>query len=184
MSWLARHRAYAAHADPAAAAANFIALVIAWNGPFYPLYIVALAGWPGAQLLLSMLATPCFFAVPWLGRHYPAAGRAALPLIGTANTLWCTKLLGAACGVGLFFLPCLVLAALLFRRRERWIGGIVLVIALAAFLVPGSRLAPILVFAPEDAARLANLNLISVALLLALIALQLAGVLAKLDGIR
>ena len=33
---------YAAHADPATAAANLVALVLAGNGPFYPLYVLAL----------------------------------------------------------------------------------------------------------------------------------------------
>jgi hypothetical protein len=38
----ARHSAAAD--DPRAAAANFVALVLAWNTPFYPLYLLGIAG--------------------------------------------------------------------------------------------------------------------------------------------
>jgi hypothetical protein len=38
-AWLRR---YAAHPDPATATANLVALVVASNGPFYPLYVLAL----------------------------------------------------------------------------------------------------------------------------------------------
>jgi hypothetical protein len=73
--WLRR---YAAHPDPLTSAANFVALVVAGNGPFYPVYVMALIGWDRAGAWLSMLASPLFFAVPAISRLSPRAGRAAL----------------------------------------------------------------------------------------------------------
>lgn len=45
-----------------------------------------------------------------------------LVVVGVANTLWCTALLGPATGVGLFVLPCLALVALVTRRRILLLG--------------------------------------------------------------
>lgn len=87
MNLLARCRAYAGHPDPAAAATNVVALVVALNGPFYPLYIIGLIGWAGVSTFATMLSSPLFFAVPWLSRRSSLAGRVALPLIGTINTV-------------------------------------------------------------------------------------------------
>jgi hypothetical protein len=171
----ARQSAYAAHRDPAVAAANFIALVVAWNGPFYPLYVIAIAGMAGLPALWTMLGSPFFFAIPWIARRSSVAGRAALPLVGILHTVWCTKLLGVASGVEIFFLPCIVLAALLLRPRETGLRLAMIGFGIVPLLVPGSAYgAPILALSPDDAARLTSLNLISVAMLMGLIALRFA----------
>lgn len=117
LAWL---KAYAAHDDPATHAANIVAMVVGWNGPFYPIYMVFLLGWQiaGASLLTT-LAAPLFLAIPLLSRRSSVAARLLLPLIGAANTVWCLKLLGADSGIDLFFLPCVILAVLLYRRREK-----------------------------------------------------------------
>jgi hypothetical protein len=83
-AWLRR---YAAHPDPATAATNVVALVVASNGPFYPLYVLALIGWDHTGAWLTMLASPLFLVVPALSRASPRAGRAALPLIDITNTV-------------------------------------------------------------------------------------------------
>jgi hypothetical protein len=59
-----------------------------------------------------------FLAVPLVTKRGPFRGRVMLALTGTANTLFCTWLLGEASGTQLFLLPSIVLAALLFRRDE------------------------------------------------------------------
>jgi hypothetical protein len=41
-----------------------------------------------------------------------------LTVAGIGNTLFCTWLLGEASGTQLFLLPCVTLAALVFRRTE------------------------------------------------------------------
>ena len=69
--WLRRH---VANGDPAVAASNMVALVVAGNGPFYPLYAQALIGWDSTGAWLTMAASPLFALVPALSRRYPVAG--------------------------------------------------------------------------------------------------------------
>ena len=179
VSRLIRHQsAHIAHADISSLAVNKIALMLAWNGPLYPVYVLLLAGsaaLPGS--LLTLLVSPFFYAIPWLMRRSSLAGRAALPLVGAANTVWCEKLFGADSSVGLFLYPCIILAALLFRRRERWLMLPVLGFTLALEFLPAAWLGkPIITLAPEGLARLSALNAGSVACLLAFIALQFVDV--------
>jgi hypothetical protein len=175
-AWLRR---YAAHSDPATAAANLVALVIASNGPFYPLYVLALIGWDRAGAWLTMLASPLFFVVPALSRRSPRAGRVALPLIGIVNTVWCAALFGSASGLALFLLPCIVLAILVPHADERRVVlllaglAITCVIFLTEFSYNGLMALP-----PNDAATLTRLNMISVAPLTAFVTLTLAAALA------
>ena len=118
MSWFKR---YIAHDDPYVAAANFIAVVIGWNQPFYPLYLWAIVGdlaWTAAPDALSAIA---FLAVPAITRRWSLPGRAILPVLGIANTVFCMILIGERSGVGLFLLPCAMLAAILFRWSERYL---------------------------------------------------------------
>ena len=174
-AWLRR---YAAHPDPATAAANLVALVVAGNGQFYPLYVVGLIGGGWGAPALTMLATPLFFAVPAVSRWNGRWGRAALPLVGIANSVWCTILLGADTLVGLFLLPCVVLAALLFRTGERRLALLLMGVGLAALVAlieyPPAGLAGI---GAPDAAALARLNTISVGTLTGFLGLTFAGVL-------
>jgi len=129
MRLLAGLRRYMAAEDPRIADTNLIAMVLAWNTPFYPLYVLASAGaamQPGAWLTLPVFLV--FLAVPAVTRRYPLAGRVLLVAAGIANTLYCTWLLGEAAGTWLFLLPCAALAPLLFRRTER--GPLVIFLAL------------------------------------------------------
>lgn len=177
MKVLARLRAYTAHEDPAAAVANTVALVVGWNTPFYPLYTIALAGWRvGPFVLLILLSTPFFLAIPMVSRRSSRAGRLALPLVGTVNTLWCLKLLGPETGVALFFIPCVALATLLYRREERLLFFVAATLPLAAYFVP-SLGHPVIDFTPAAAMRMAALNAASVLTLTYLLALQFAGLL-------
>jgi hypothetical protein len=177
-AWLARQRDSISHCDPATAAANLVAVVVALNGPLYPLYGMAafgLAGWP---LFLTTLASPFFFIVPRIARRSGMAGRAALPLFGTLDTLYCLKLFGTDCGMALFLLPCIVLAGLLFRPGERWLDLVLIGLGIVPISLPAAAYGPpIFTFAPDVARHLAALNLVSVAMLLGLVALQLRAVL-------
>ena len=113
-------RRYIASDDLRVGAANLVAIVLAWNTPFYPLYLRGAAGaaiWPGAWLTLCVF--PAFLLVPAVTNRWPFLGRVSLVVIGTGNTVFCTWVLGEASGTQLFLLPCLTLAALLFRREER-----------------------------------------------------------------
>lgn len=175
-------RAFVHHWDRSTAVANVVAIVVGCNGPLYPLYIVAMLGAPGLPSFLTCVSSPCFFAVPWLARHHPVAGRAALPVIGTLHTVWGTKVLGVDSGVELFFLPCIMLAALLFRPQERWLRFFVMALPITLILLPESMYGTsILKLSAEEAARLASLNLGCVALLIGLITLQFAGLLSRAE---
>jgi hypothetical protein len=177
--WLRR---YAAHADPATAAANLVALVVAGNGPFYPLYVLALIGWEHNGAWLTMVASPFFASVPALSRRWSWAGRAALPAIGVANTVWCSALLGSASGVGLFLLPCIVLPALLFRGDERWVMLLLVGVAIGAQIwLTEFPLGGWMELSDAGTAALARLNAISVATLSGFVALQLARVVQTLS---
>lgn len=117
---LAALRRYVAADDPRVATANLVALVLAWNTPFYPLYLLGASGQgmrPGAWLTLCSF--PVFLIVPAVTRWLPLAGRALLVTAGTVNTVFCTWVLGEASGTQLFLLPCITLAGLVFRREER-----------------------------------------------------------------
>jgi hypothetical protein len=151
-------------------------MMIGWNTPFYPAYVIAFAGWGAMPMaLLTALAAPLFLAIPAIARTCPSAGRFALPLIGTANTLWCTKVLGPSCGLELFLLPCVLLAALLYRRTEKpWLIVAASFPFAANFVPAGMFGAPILALPADAAHRLAALNEASALTLVLVIAWQIA----------
>lgn len=126
--------AYAGHRDPMVAACNSIALVVAFNQPFYPFYVrwaVSENVWP---TLFTFLSTPFFLAVPLLARRSPTAGRALLVLAGIGNTILSTQVLGRASGVEVFLIPCALIAATFFRVSERLIGLALVACAMLAYL--------------------------------------------------
>lgn len=164
-------RHYAQSPDPRVAAGNAVALLVAANQPFYPLYVGWLAGngWPAAWTLLS---TPFFLAVPAVSRRSPRAGRALLPLAGIANTVLAAWALGVASGVEAFLAPCVVLAGLLFRPAERIVSFALIAVALAAYVLLHDRYgAPLHAYSAAEYAALVRLNAISAGGLLAFIGL-------------
>jgi len=181
---LAALRRYMAADDPRAGTANLIAMVLAWNTPFYPFYVLGTAGsamQPGAWYTLASF--PVFLAVPVATRRWPLAGRALLALAGLANTVWCTWLLGEGSGTQLFLLPCIMLAPLLFRYAER----VALLVFIALPIVVGLLLDgryPESPFACEGTScgNLLWLNAFSVAMLFGFFGLLIAKSLAPGDG--
>src|ERR1700733_2806109 len=165
-------RDYKSNPDPLAALANTVALVVAGNQPFYPLYLHAIVGsaaWPAWITLLTM---PLFAAVPAGARWYPLAGRAMLPTIGTANGILAVKLIGIDTGVELFLMPCVLLATILFRPGERLVMLAVLAFPFVAyFLLDGSVGAPLASYTAAENRSIISMNGFSVASLLALIGL-------------
>lgn len=131
LAWL---DAYVAHDDPLVRASNVVALVVAANQPFYPLYVQWVLGHDVAPSLMTLLSTPFFAAVPALARRNARAGRAVLVLAGMANTVLVTKLYGQASGVEIFLLPCMLIAAAFFRSTERALSLGLLAVGVAIFL--------------------------------------------------
>ena len=129
-----RLRSYRDNPDPLAVVANTVALVIAGNQPFYPLYLHAIVGQSAWPAWLTLITMPLFAAVPAVSRRHKLAGRAMLPIIGVANGVLAVKLIGVATAVELFLLPCVLLATILFRATERLTMLVVLACPFAAYL--------------------------------------------------
>lgn len=173
---------YARHDDPRAAAANLVALVVAGNQPFYPLYVyygVSHTIWP---VFLTFLSTPFFLAVPAVARKSSIAGRAMLPLVGMANTVLSAKAFGVASGVELFLAPCLMLAGMLFGLGERWLMLALVVLAGLIFLVLHDRYGmPLHLYGPVEYRSFFRLNALSVITLMGFLGLTLAGLISRLS---
>ncbi len=97
--------AYADDPDPLVKACNGLALLIASNQPFYPLYLWFVAGDAALLTWATLLSTPFFLAVPTINRRNSRIGRAIAPVFGSVNTIICATALGVASGVELFLVP-------------------------------------------------------------------------------
>ncbi|MGE0500258.1 MAG: hypothetical protein AB7I79_01240 [Rhizobiaceae bacterium] len=165
-----RLRGYWTHDDPQASLANFVALIVVWNQPFYPLYVWWAAGpqiWPSYYTFLS---TPFFAAVPAVMRRNTRAGRALLVVAGVANTALTAKAFGVASAVEAFLIPCALLAAILFRPAERLLSFALVAVCLAVFMgMHGRYGAPFHVYGEAEYAALLTLNATSAGLLTAVI---------------
>lgn len=183
LSILAAIRRYAAHDDPLVAAANLIALVVAWNQPFYPVYLYWLVSPDIAPSFFTFLSTPFFLAVPAVARCDARVGRALLPLTGIANTVLSAKLFGEASGVELFLAPCVMIAAMLFRRGERLLMLSLVGLAFVVFGgLHGRYGAPLHLYSPEEYQRFLSLNAVSVGTLIAFVGLCFANAVAQLEA--
>lgn len=139
---IGRVRSYTDNDDPVVKAAGTVAVIVASNQPFYPLYLYAIVGSASWPAWFTLLTTPFFLAVPALARRHSLAGRALLPVVGVANTILCVKLIGAQTAVELFLLPCVLLGAILFRGSERAVMLAVLALPFAAYFVLDGRVGP------------------------------------------
>jgi hypothetical protein len=177
--WL---RDYMSHPDPRAAAANWVAMVVGWNTPFYPLYLLAM---PGSGIFpagwLTLLATPFFLAVPAVMRRSSLLGRLMLPGFGAANCVFGSWILGPQSGTLLFLVPCALLAALLYRPDERLLRLGLLGVVLAAFLVCTYWLPSLTRLAPDTLAAITRLNSFSMLCLIAFTALVFAPLMGKVS---
>ncbi len=163
-------RAYRDNPDPLAVLANTVALVIAGNQPFYPLYLHAIVGtaaWPAWGTLLTL---PLFAAIPAVARRHPLAGRLMLPVVGVANGVLAVKLIGLDTAVELFLLPCVLLATLLFRPGERLAMLTAIACPFAAYFALDPAVGPPLaVYSGAEYRSIINMHAFSVASLFALI---------------
>jgi hypothetical protein len=166
---------YIASPDPRAAAANRVAVLVALNQPFYPLYIRAFVGDDGWVSAVTFLSTPFFAVIPAVTKRSPLIGRAMLPLVGAANTMLTAKAFGSASGVELFLFPCAMAAAMAFRAKERSAMLAVLAALAAAYFGLHDRSGPWHAFSSDAYARFLTMNIVSVAGLILLIALQFSG---------
>jgi hypothetical protein len=173
VSLLRRLGDYAAHPDPLTAATNRIALLVAFNQPFYPVYLWWIVGGDWRVSAWTFLSTPFFAGVPAIARRNSLAGRAMLPLTGIANGVLSTKAFGEASGVELFLIPCAVIALLSFRRVEWRVILVVIATTLAAGLAHGHYGSPFGRFDSDQYAHFRRLNGFSVAALSTVVLLSL-----------
>lgn len=173
-------REYTENPDPLAKAAGTIAIVVAVNQPFYPLYLHAIVGAAAWPAWFTLLSTPLFLMVPAVARRNSLAGRALLPVAGVANTVLGVKLLGLASAVELFLLPCVLLGVILFRTSERRAMVPMLALPFAAYLGLDWNLGPPMhVFSPGEYNSIVALHAMSVAGLFVLVGLLFVNVLEQ-----
>jgi hypothetical protein len=180
-----RIAAYAAHDDPMVAACNTIALMVASNQPFYPLYVywaVSDHVWP---TFFTFVSTPFFLAVPAVARRYSKAGRALLPIAGMANTVLSAKVFGAASGVEIFLIPCALIAATYFRTSERMIAFILIGAALTIYLgLSGAYGVAAHIYTPSEYQAFSRLNAMSAGTLSIFVGLIASGVISRITSRR
>ena len=166
-------RRYADHGDPLVAACNWIALLVASNQPFYPLYLWVLVGGEWRVACWTCLSTPFFLAVPAVARRNGLWGRALLAAAGIANSLVGIEAFGEASGVALFLLPCALIALLAFRRSEASFMIVLTGAALVAWGLQDHLGEPLGRFDEEAYRAFFRLNAYSVAILSVMILWQL-----------
>lgn len=167
---------YLANDDPLTAATNLVAFLILLDQPFYPLTLWWVTGVDVRASLWTVATAPLFWVVPLVGRWSPVAGRVMMVAAGTANTLLAARLLGEASGVELFFGPCLLLAAMAFRRSERLVSiSLIGFILVAGVGLHGHYGEPLMPGSAEVADALAHTNAFSCALLTATLGLLMSG---------
>ena len=178
--WIAR---YAAHEDPLVAGGNFVALVLGWNQPFYPVYLWFIVGADAWVDVPDVLSAVVFLAIPAIARRRPLLARVLLPLAATANIVLCMKLLGDGSGIWLFLFPCGMLASGLFRWRERWIMLALTLLPLAVWVLLKGRLgaAPV-AFGDAQMVSIFALNAVSALSLVAFLAWVQAGTRREPNG--
>lgn len=162
--------------DPLTAATVTVAWVIIANKPFYPLSIWWLVGNGVEASSISVISMLFFLAIPFIAKRSSLGARVALPLIGTVDTVFETKLFGTGAGTEMFFAACIMLVALSFRAGERlWQIGMTGVV-FAGFLITRYLMGDALhIWSAPDLQKLLNLNAFAVACLTAFIALRYAG---------
>jgi hypothetical protein len=163
--------------DPLTQATVAVAWVIFANKPFYPLYVWYLVGSGMTASLLTLASAPFFLAIPFIARRSPIIARIMLPAIGTLDTMFETKLFGAASGTELFLAACVMLAALSFRPEEQWSQRALVTLVFGAFLITRNFTgAPLHGWSERELSILFNLNAYAVASLLAFVAFRYAGI--------
>jgi hypothetical protein len=169
---LIRLTRFVEHEDRLTEASNRIALILAGNTPFYPLYLYFILGRAGLPwILLSAASLPFFCATFRIARRNGRHGRIWLCLVATLNSFYVTWLLGEASGTALFLIPCISLAVLSFRAGEFLPMAMLTALPFAAFyLLHGRFPAPPAIYTPSQYHSLTTLNELSVASITAVLA--------------
>ncbi len=178
-----RIAAYAAHDDPMVAACNLIALVVASNQPFYPLYVYWTISDHVWATVFTFLSTPLFMAVPAVARRYSKTGRALLPIAGMANTILSARVFGPASGVEIFLIPCVLIAATFFRASERPIAFVLIGAAFLIYLgLNGTYGTPLHIYTTSEYHAFSRLNAMSAGTLCVFVGLIASGLISQISS--
>ena len=178
-----RIAAYAAHDDPMVAACNLIALVVASNQPFYPLYVYWTVSDHVWATVFTFLSTPLFMAVPAVARRYSKTGRALLPIAGMANTILSARVFGPASGVEIFLIPCVLIAATFFRASERPIAFVLIGAAFLIYLgLNGMYGTPLHVYTTSEYHAFSRLNAMSAGTLCVFVGFIASGLISQISS--
>lgn len=131
---LARLERFTAHPDPRMAYGNAIALLVGSNQPFFPLYLYAVLGDAARPSLWGLLSTAIFCVMPIVARRDALSAKILLSLYASLHTAAYVGLMGQGAGFELFFLPCILLAALLFPARQRMLAWTLCAVPLLLYL--------------------------------------------------
>ena len=133
--WVA---AYGANPDPRVASCNTIALLVASNQPFYPLYVYFSVSRHVAPVLLTFLSTPFLpdhpRGLPAMAKTGPCAPANNRPRQRGRER---KSVSARRPGVAMFIVPCALIAAAFFRPSERIFAFALLGLASGDF--PGDR---------------------------------------------
>lgn len=169
------------HPDPLAAAGNVVALTVGTNQPLYPLTLYWATGADVSWTFIVFISAPLFLLVPAVARLNSLAGRVMLVVVGSVDTFLSVKAYGQPGGNELYLGPCILLAVLLFRRREQWVSYALTALILAGLFVLHDRYGVSgLAWSAGDYATMMEFNIFYVAILTALIGFGLGR--ARGDG--
>ena len=178
-----RIAAYVAHDDPMVAACNLIALVVASNQPFYPLYVYWTVSDHVLPTAFTFLSTPFFLAVPTVARRYSRTGRALLPIAGIANTILSAEVFGSASGVEIFLIPCALIAATFFRATDRPLAFALIGVAFLVYIgLDGVYGTPVYIYTASEYHAFSRLNAMSAGTLCVFVGLIASGLISQINS--
>ena len=170
---------FVAHRDPRMAYGNLVAVLVGSNQPLFPLTLYIVLGDAARPSLWGMVSTVVFCAVPLVARSDVLAAKLLLSLYASLHTAAYVMLMGQGAGFELYFLPCILLAALLFPARQRMLGWALCAVPAVLFFAVQRLAGPAGQFGAEAVASLWQVNAISTACLTAMM-----GMLAPAPGDR
>jgi hypothetical protein len=150
-----------------------IAWIIALNKPFYPLYVWWFSPDAAKASIITLISFPAFILVPIIARYSGYYARLALVCASLADTVFETKFFGPETGTELFLAPCMMLAAMSFRKSETWTGRMTVGLVFATFAALHGRYgAPLIEISPTDQQAIYAINVFAIASLMAFFGLR------------
>ncbi|MFZ4787409.1 MAG: hypothetical protein ACOYLL_04935 [Beijerinckiaceae bacterium] len=159
---------FVAHRDPRMAYGNLIAVMVGSNQPLFPLTLYLVLGDAARPSLWGMISMLFFCAVPLVARSNVSAAKLLLSLYASLHTAAYVLLMGQGAGFELYFLPCILLSALLFPARQRLLGWALCAVPALLFFAVQRLAGQAGQFGAEAVASLWQVNAISVACLTAM----------------